>query len=341
MTNGIAVATQRPDDLSMNETPYPPLPSIRKLVEDGAGALQRYPDRGAAALIGELSARLEVGPEAILIGPGSAGLCQHLVQSLGPKPEVVHPALSFEGYPLIIRNVGAVGVPVPMDGYRHDLPAMAAAITDQTRCVLVCNPNNPTGAVLHRAELEDFLDRVPADVPVIIDEAYREFVTDPEVPDALDLYRGRDNVCVLRTFSKAYGLAALRIGYAIVPPRLTMAARLMGAVFFPNSLAQSAARACLTPEVTAEVTTRCADLAKARTQLTEALRTTGLTVPSSEANFVWLPLGDQATAFADAARAAGILVMALDGLGVRITVGTDEANDRLTAVARDFQASPE
>ncbi|MFI5837376.1 histidinol-phosphate transaminase [Micromonospora sp. NPDC051300] len=323
-----------PADLSMNETPYPPLPSIRRIVTDGAAALQRYPDRTASALVSALTARLGVGPEAILVGPGSAGLCQHLVQSLGPRPEVVHAALSFEGYPLIVANAGARAVPVPMDGYDHDLPAMADAVTEQTRCVLLCNPNNPTGAALRRDEVRAFLDRIPADVPVIVDEAYREFVTDPDAPDGMELYRAYDNVCVLRTFSKAYGLAALRIGYAVVPPRLTRAAALTGAVFFPNALAQAAAVASLSPDVTPELTRRCTELVAARTRLVGALRGLGVTVAPSEANFVWLPLGERAMSFADGARAAGILVMALPGAGVRITVGSDEANDRLLAFVR-------
>ena len=327
---------QRPDDLSMNETPFPPLPSIRRVVEQGAASLQRYPDRMASALVAGLAERLGTPPETIVVGPGSAGLCQHLVQAMGPRPEVVHAALSFEGYPLIIRNVGATAVPVPMAGYAHDLPAMAAAVTEQTRCVLVCNPNNPTGAVLHSDELSGFLDRIPADVPVLIDEAYREFVTDAEAAQGMDLYRGRDNVILLRTFSKAYGLAALRVGYAVVPPRLTPLARMIGAVFFPGALGQAAAVACLSDEVVGEVRQRCAELARTRTELTAGLRELGVTVPDSQANFLWLPLGEQATAFAERARQAGILVMALPGAGVRITIGTAEANERLLKFVADW-----
>jgi histidinol-phosphate aminotransferase len=330
-----AVETGRLDDLSMNETPYPPLPALQRVVAEGAARLNRYPDRTAAALSAGLAERLGVGPEAILVGPGSAGLCQHLVQAFGPKPDVVHAALSFEGYPLIVRNAGANGVPVPMDGYRHDLPAMATAVTGTTRCVLICNPNNPTGAVLRRAELEDFLDRVPADVPVVIDEAYRDFVTDPDVPDAMDLYRAHDNVIVLRTFSKAYGLASLRVGYAIVPPQVALPVRMIGAVFFPGALGQAAALRALDPDVTAELEQRCATLVESRTRLTEELRGLGLTVAPSQANFLWLPLGERATPFAEAARQAGILVMALDGKGVRITVGSAEANERLCGFVRD------
>lgn len=323
-----------PADLSMNETPYPPLPALRRVVEQGTASLHRYPDRAAGALTEGLARQLGVAEETIVVGPGSAGLCQHMIQAFGPKPDVVYAALSFEGYPLIVRNAGANGVPVPMDGYRHDLSAMAAAVTDTTRCVLICNPNNPTGSVLHADELADFLDRIPADVPVVVDEAYRHFVTDPDVPDAVDLRRAHPNVCVLRTFSKAYGLASLRVGYAIVPPHLAPAVRMMGMVFFPNALAQAAALRALGTDVTAELAQRCEKLVAARTRLTTELRAIGLVVPPSEANFVWLPLGERAVPFAEAARAAGILVMALDGRGVRITVGSDEANDRLCDFVR-------
>jgi histidinol-phosphate aminotransferase len=328
----------RPDDLSMNETPYPPLPSIRRLVQDGAAELNRYPDRQSLALVAALSARLGVPEEAIVVGPGSAGLCQHLIQSFGPRPDVVHAALTFEGFALFVRNAGGRSVAVPMNGYGHDLPAMAAAVTDETRCVLLCNPNNPTGALLHRDEIEAFLGRIPADIPVVIDEAYREFVTDPDAPEGIDIYRAHENVCVLRTFSKAYGLAALRVGYAVLPPRMAPLARLIGAVFFPGRLSQAAALASLQPEVTGELMQRCDELAASRARLTAQLRDLGLAVAPSEANFLWLPLGDQAAPFAGRAREAGILVWLVDGEGVRITIGSDEANARLLEFARQAAA---
>jgi histidinol-phosphate aminotransferase len=330
----------RPDDLSMNETPYPPLPSIRRLVQEGSAEINLYPDRQSLALVAALAGRLGVPEEAIVVGPGSAGLCQHLIQAFGPRPDVVHAALTFEGFALFVRNAGGRSVAVPMDGYGHDLPAMAAAVTGQTRCVLICNPNNPTGALLHRDEIEAFLDRIPADVPVLIDEAYREFVTDPDAPDGMDLYRSHDNVGVLRTFSKAYGLAGLRVGYAVLPPRMVPLARLIGAVFFPGRLSQAAALASLQPEVTGELMQRCATLAQSRTRLTAELRDLGLPVAPSQANFLWLPLGAQAKPFADQAREAGILVWLVDGQGVRITVGSDEANARLVEFARQAVAVP-
>lgn len=328
-----------PQDLSMNETPFPPLPQIRKIVEERAAALNRYPDYATSELTAALARTLAVPPAAVLVGPGSAGLLQLFAQSLGPKPEIVYAQLSFEAYPAIVRNAGARAVEVPMDGYRHDLPAMAEAVTAETRCVFVCSPNNPTGAAVQRAELAEFLDRVPADVPVVIDEAYREFADDPDVPDAMDFYRARDNVCVLRTFSKAYGLAALRVGYAIVPQRLAMPARMVGGVFFANALAQAAAAACLEPDVVAEVERRCAEVAAMRAKLGASLADLGLPVAPSQANFLWLPLGAAAVGFGERARGAGFLVRVIPGAGVRVTVGSAEANEAFRAFAEHYVAT--
>jgi histidinol-phosphate aminotransferase len=156
----------------------------------------------------------------------------------------------------------------------------------------------------------------------------------------MEIYRAHENVCVLRTFSKAYGLAALRVGYAVLPPRMTPLARLIGAVFFPGRLSQAAALASLRPEVRGELMQRCADLAASRARLSGQLRELGLTVAPSEGNFLWLPLGDQARPFAERAREAGILVWLVDGQGVRITVGSDEALARLVEFARQAAAVP-
>ncbi len=320
-------------DLSMNESRFGPLPSVRAAVEQGAAQLHRYPSHTAAGLVSALASHLDVPATEVLVGPGSAGLTQNLIASLAPdRPEVVYAALSFEAYPLMVVNTGCRPVPVPMAGYAHDLDAMAAAVTEQTRCVLICNPNNPTGAVLGRAELTAFLDRVPDSVPVIIDEAYREFVTDPDAADGMALRAGRGNVCVLRTFSKAYGLATLRVGYAVVPEAIAQRARMTNMVFYPGGLAQLAAVAALEPEAEKQVLERCAEFAGIRAQFTEDLRAAGLDVPDSQANFVWLPLGAAAEDFAARCQAAGVLVRAHPGLGVRVTVGTDEANQRQLSV---------
>jgi histidinol-phosphate aminotransferase len=340
MSTTTITTTGRPlDDLSMNETPYSPLPSVLRVIEDGLETLNRYPDRQSGAVVQAVAARLQVPAERVVVGPGSAAVCQLLVQALGPRrAEVVLPALSFEAYPSIIGNAGARPVPVPMAGNRPDLVAMAAAVTADTRCVLLCNPNNPTGAALRHDELARFLDALPTDLPVIIDEAYREFVTDPGVPDGVQLHRERGTVCVLRTFSKAYGLAGLRIGYGVAAAPVAAAARLAGTVLFPGSLGQAAAVASLDGDAEPELAARCAELAAARHALRAELLAAGLPVAPSEGNFLWLPLGEHAEDFALRCRQAGVLVRAYPGQGVRVTIGTAQANARLAATARESGA---
>jgi histidinol-phosphate aminotransferase len=335
---------QPADDLSMNETPWPPPAAITKLVEEGLPRLHRYPDYAARELVAALAQRLRVTADQVLAGPGSAGLCQHLIQAIGiqaigpQRPDVVHAHPSFEAYPLMIANAGARAVPVPLADGRHDLTAMAAAIDANTRCVLVCNPNNPTGTALGRRELEAFLRQVPPEVVVLLDEAYREFVTDQDVPDGVELSRDHGNLCVLRTFSKAYGLAALRVGYAVAPPALTAAARRMGQMFFPGSLGQEAALASLAPDVAEEVAARCAALAAERDKLREALLGVGYDLAPSQANFLWLPLGADAGPFAAHCQQARILIRGYPGLGVRVTIGSQAANERFLAAATAFRS---
>jgi histidinol-phosphate aminotransferase len=215
--------------------------------------------------------------------------------------------------------------------HAHDLPAMAAAITDRTRLVLVCNPNNPTGTSIRRAELEAFLDAVPDNVLVVLDEAYREFVTDPDVPDGLIVAGDRPNVVVLRTLSKAWGLAGLRVGFLVAAPEVAAAVRKIVTPFSTSSAAQAAALAALRQ---AEEMQHRADLVVAeRERLLPALRKLCADVPESQSNFVWLPLGDRTLEFAAACERAGVIVRPFAGDGVRVTVGTPEENDRFLAAA--------
>ncbi|CAM5639631.1 Putative phenylalanine aminotransferase OS=Streptomyces griseomycini OX=66895 GN=pat PE=3 SV=1 [Streptomyces griseomycini] len=213
--------------LSSNENPYPPLPGVMETVTAAASSFNRYPDMACAALTAELSERFGVPASHLATGTGSVGVAQQLLQATsGPGDEVIYAWRSFEAYPIITQISGATSVQVPLTaGEVHDLDAMADAITDRTRLIFVCNPNNPTGTAVRRAELERFLDRVPDDVLVVLDEAYREFIRDPEVPDGVEIYRKRPNVCVLRTFSKAYGLAGLRVGFAIAHEPVAAALR--------------------------------------------------------------------------------------------------------------------
>jgi histidinol-phosphate aminotransferase len=211
---------------------------------------------------------------------------------------------------------------------------MAAAITPRTRVVFVCNPNNPTGTVVHRAELEDFLDRVPPDCLVVLDEAYAEYVRDPAVPDGLDLYRERPNTAVLRTFSKAYGLAGLRVGFLVGHEPVAEAVRKTLLPFSVNALAQAAAIASLAAE--AELLARVDRVVKERARVRDDLRSQGWTVPVTEANFVWLRLDSDTEDFAAACAGAGISIRPFAGEGARISIGDEEENDEFLTVARGY-----
>jgi histidinol-phosphate aminotransferase len=325
--------------LSSNENPYPPLPGVLEAVQREAGQFNRYPDMGVSALSAELAERFGVPVEHIATGTGSVGVAQQLLQATsGPGDEVVYAWRSFEAYPIITQISGATSVRVPLtSGDVHDLDAMAAAVTDRTRLIFVCNPNNPTGTVVHRAELERFLDRVPNDVVVVIDEAYREFVRDADVPDGVEIYRDRPNVAVLRTFSKAYGLAGLRVGFAIAHEPVAEALRATAVPFGVNSLAQVAAVESLRAEDA--LLERVDALVKERSRVYEGLRATGWTVPVSEANFVWLRLGERTLDFAAKAEAAGVVVRPFAGEGVRVTIGEVEANDIFLKAAEEFGAA--
>ena len=239
---------------------------------------------------------------------------------------------SFEAYPTLAALAAAESVLVPLQDETHDLDAMAAAITPRTRLIFVCNPNNPTGTVVHAAELEAFLDRVPGDCLVVLDEAYREYIRDEAVPDGIDVYRDRPNVAVLRTFSKAYGLAGLRTGFMIAHEPVAAAARATMLPFTVNRLAQAAAIASLAAED--ELLARVEFTVKERTRVREALVADGWTVPPTEANFVWLRLGQHTMDFAASCSEAGIAVRPFAGEGARISIGDLEASDDFLAVAR-------
>ncbi|MDX3087315.1 MULTISPECIES: histidinol-phosphate transaminase [Streptomyces] len=324
--------------LSSNENPYPPLPGVMETVMAAAGSFNRYPDLACTALSQELAGRFGVPVSHIATGTGSVGVAQQLVQSTsGPGDEVIYAWRSFEAYPIITRISGATPVQVPLTpGEVHDLDAMARAITDRTRLIFVCNPNNPTGTAVRRAELEAFLDRVPKDILVVIDEAYREFIRDPEVPDGVELYRERPNVCVLRTFSKAYGLAGLRVGFAIAHEPVAAALRKTAVPFGVSQLAQDAAIASLNAED--ELLGRVGSLVCERNRVVEALREQGWTVPETQANFVWLRMGERTADFAEACERAGVVVRGYAPDGVRITIGETEANDIFLKAAEGYRS---
>ncbi|MEU4691694.1 histidinol-phosphate transaminase [Actinoplanes sp. NPDC023714] len=319
--------------LASNEVPYGPLPGVVEAVTEAVTTVHRYPDMGVVRLREVIGERFGVSPDRVVTGCGSVALAEILAKTTClPGDEIIYSWRSFEAYPIIAAGGGATSIRVPNTaGHGHDLTAMAAAITDRTRMIFVCNPNNPTGTSLRKAEIDRFLDAVPSDVLVVLDEAYREFVTDPDVPDALRTYGDRPNVVVLRTMSKAWGLAGLRMGYLVAQPEVAATIRKVVTPFSTSTVAQAAALAALDQEE--EMRRRCSLVIAERTRLTEALRKLSVDVPDSQANFVWLPLGERTAEFSAACESRGVIVRGFHPEGVRVTVGTPEENDRFLAAA--------
>jgi histidinol-phosphate aminotransferase len=323
--------------LASNEVTGGPLPSVVAAIVDAAANVNRYPDNEATALVGRLSTRLDVPESRFTIGAGSVALCQQLVQATcGPADEVLFAWRSFEAYPIIsqIAGVGRRTVPLRRD-HTHDLAGMLKAITPSTRLIFVCNPNNPTGTAVRCDELVSFLDAVPHDVLIALDEAYYEFVTDPHAPDGVALGRSRGNLAVLRTFSKAYGLAGLRVGYCVAPEPITAALHKVSVPFSVNSLAQVAALASL--DVEDKLLTRCQMVSAERDRVRAELLAMGYPVPDSQANFVWLSLGERTTAFNEHCLAHKIVIRPFSDDGVRVTIGDANENEMFLAAARTFR----
>jgi histidinol-phosphate aminotransferase len=323
--------------ISSNETPFPPLPSVLDAITRAALDIHRYPDPFSTRLVEAIAERFDVPVASVALGTGSVAVCgQIIAAAAGPGDEVLYAWRSFEAYPIWTQIAGATSVQVPLlPDERHDLDGMLAAITERTRVIFVCNPNNPTGQVVTKDELEAFLDRVPPDVIVVLDEAYREFIAEDDVPDGIELFRQHSNVVVLRTFSKAYGLAALRVGFAVAHERVAEALRKTATPFGVSTIAEEAAIASLHAED--ELLERVALLVAERERVWTALRDQGWPVYRTEANFVWLRLGDDTAAFAAACEEAGITVRPFAGEGVRITVAETVANDRVIEVAGAFR----
>ncbi len=324
--------------VSSNENPYPPLPSVLKVVQEAATRINRYPDMAVTALTEALAERLGVPPEHIATGTGSVGVLGQIIQATcDAGDEVVYAWRSFEAYPIVTALAGAESVQVGLDEHaRHRLDAMLAAISARTKVVLVCTPNNPTGPIVTHSELHRFLERVPHRVLVVIDEAYVEFVRSDDAPDALSLYREFPNVAVLRTFSKAYGLAGLRVGYAVAREPVASALRKTAVPFGVNSIAQEAAVASLAAYD--ELGERVESLVGERSRVIAGLRAQGWDIPDSQANFVWFGLGERSGDFAAACEDAALMVRQYGDDGVRVTVAETEANDRLLEIASAFRS---
>jgi len=312
--------------LSSNENPFPPLPGVAQSFRDLD--FNRYPEATSAALRARLAERWQVTPEQVVIGPGSVTLIAYLIwATCTPEDSVLYSWRSFEGYPILVgaAGVGAIQVPNRPDG-GHDLPAMAAAITDRTRLVLLCSPNNPTGPIITRAEFADFMASVPRTMLVVLDEAYGEFVTDPDAVRGEEELARHPNLVVLRTFSKAYGLAGLRIGYGIAAEYIADALRAVALPMAVTDVAQQAALASLDHE--AALLERVAHIVERRDRIRAGLLAQGWAVPEAQGNFVWLPTRERTPEIAEHFECAGLVVRAL-GDGIRISIGEEESVDKL------------
>jgi histidinol-phosphate aminotransferase len=321
--------------LASNESPFGPLPSVTAAIAAAAADTHRYPDNGATELIEAIAQRHGVPAGHVAVGCGSVGVTQQLLAAAAePGTEVLYAWRSFEAYPLLVSLTGATEVRVPLRGEAHDLDAMADAVTPRTRVVFVCNPNNPTGTVINGDDLAAFLGRVPRDCLVVLDEAYAEYVRDPAVPNGVAVYRDHPNIAVLRTFSKAYGLAGLRVGYVVGHEQVATAIRTTMLPFSVNHIAQAAALASLAAE--AELLARVDLVVSERARVRDELIGQGWTVPPTEANFVWLRLGDDTLDFAAACEDAGISIRPFAGEGARVSIGDKEANDAFLTIAKAY-----
>lgn len=321
--------------IASNETVHGPLPSVREAIVKATDTLNRYPDNGYHDLRDRLAKYVGFAPEHIAVGCGSVSLCQQLVQitsSVGD--EVLFGWRSFEIYPLQVRTAGATPVQVPLTDHTFDLDAILAAITDRTRLIFICNPNNPTSTVVDPDALARFVAAVPSDIMIVLDEAYVEYIRDGLLPDSFGLVRAHSNVVVLRTFSKAYGLAGLRVGYAVADPDIVTA---LGKVYVPfsaTSLSQAAAIACL--DAADELLERTDAVVAERNRVSTALRAAGFTLPSSQANFVWLPLAERTGDFVARAADNRLVVRPYGEDGVRVTVAAPHENDAFLEFALNW-----
>ena len=320
--------------LSSNENPFDPIPEVVAAIAASSG-VNRYPEAAGVELRVRLAGRFGVRTEEVHLGAGSVSILAQLISAAaGPGDEVVYPWRSFEAYPGLVTVAGATSVPVPNTADdRHDLPAMLAAITDSTRVVIVCSPNNPTGTIVTAVEFSEFMAAVPTNTLVILDEAYVEFVTDDSVVDGRALSGTYPNLVVARTFSKAYGLAGLRIGYAVGPEYILDAARTTS---IPLSVTEAAQRAALVSLDHEELLLeRVRRIAMLRDEVWRELLDQGWSVPRPHGNFVWLPTGESTAAAAELFSAAGIVVRPLGGEGIRVSIGESQSVDKLLKAAAE------
>lgn len=330
-------------NLSTNENPLGPSPKAMAALREAVGTVNRYPDAAGTALKAALADKYGLSPANIALGNGVDELLLILCLSLAdPGDEVVMAKGTFISYPVWTTAVGAKAVQVPLKEYTYDLEAMANAITDRTRLVFICNPNNPTGTIVKAVALEEFLRRVPESVPVVLDEAYYEYAVNPDYPRSVDYLRaGRQNLIVLRTFSKAYGLAGLRVGYMLAHEKMIDYIERARPPFNVNRLAQVAALAALDDDE--HVRRSVAANEAAKDFFYRELATLDLRYIPTYANFMAIEVGRPGTEVNKLLLERGFITTALDGWGVpnhiRFSFGTPEENEAFVAALREVRSA--
>ncbi|HZC68843.1 MAG TPA: histidinol-phosphate transaminase [Nitrospirales bacterium] len=313
--------------LASNENPRGPSPKALAVLSEAAKAVNRYPDGGGYYLRDALAERWKVTPDQIILGNGSDEVITLLTKAfLEPGDEAVMADPSFVVYKIDVTAVHAKPVLVPLKDHRHNLPAMAKAVTPKTRLAFICNPNNPTGTYVTTAEVTAFMQAIPPDVLVVFDEAYYEYVTAADYPDTMALLKAGRNVVLLRTFSKIYGLAGLRIGYGLTTPEIVQHLNRIRPPFNTNSLAQKAALAALADEEHVRESRQLNTEGMA--YLTERLRALGLTVGPSQANFLYCDVKQDGKVVFEALLRRGVIVRHLGGPFLRVTIGLPHENER-------------
>ena len=330
--------------LASNEGQFGPFPAAVEALERGLPELNRYPDGGAYRLVAGLAEKHGVEPGNVAVAGGADAVVNYLSMAvLDPGDEVVCGWPSFPSYVLDATKMGATAVRVPLTDHRYDVERILAAVTERTKIAYLCNPNNPTGTMIPRADVDAFLAAVPEHVLTVLDEAYYEYVEEPDYPDGIEEhFKAGRRVLVLRTFSKIYGLAGLRVGYGIGPADVVDAVKKVRNAFDVTQPAQDAAVASLGDAE--ELTRRRRLNAEARSRLIEACEDLGLEVPTpAVANFVYAEVGDDARPVFDALLREGVIVRPLAGFGapgaIRVTVGTLEQTDLFAQAFRRVAAA--
>jgi histidinol-phosphate aminotransferase len=330
--------------LASNEGPFGPFPAALEAIARCAPELNRYPDGGAYRLRAALAELHDVRFEEVAVGAGSDGLVDGLSQAtLDPGDEIVCGWPSFPSYVIDAKKLGATPLTVPLREHRYDLEAMLDVVTPQTKLVYICHPNNPTGTMNTRAEVDAYFDRVPEHVLTVVDQAYFEYIDDPDYPDAIAEYlKAGRKIVVLRTFSKIFGLAGLRVGYALAAPEVVTALSKVRRAFDITTPAQEAALASL--DDATEIERRRRENATQRPEVERLLRERGLEPAGpAVANFLYCELGEDSRPFFERLLREGVIVRPTHGFGgpdaIRVTVGTAEENAYL-AEALDGLGSP-